>query len=170
MKSSLTRYRTIEKRAESPIRLHASEIASKQFRRVRRGFDPADVNAWLRTITTAYEALECDVVMLRKERDDLSDAIRLAQSRPSASTLRAAIARRTLTRRLMGYSPADVERLVDEAASEIARLESAVAMLQAQLEAATRPSAYEHELAAIHDRVAFVESMLTGPSHAPIAG
>lgn len=128
--------------------LHPAEIASREFPRARKGFDPDAVRNWLRTVAAAVEALEREMEYVRAERDRLESALRRAGEEPAAAGVRAALLDARLRRRARGYDRSEVESLLESAAAEIARLETRTAVLEADAIHNRESSARDREAAA----------------------
>lgn len=137
--------------------VHPAEIASRDFPRARKGFDPEAVRAWLRTVAASVESLERELNHVRAERDRLESALRRAGEEPVASTVRAALLEARLRRRSRGYDRAEVETLLEAAAAEIARLETRAAVLEADAANSRQADARADSL---FDTIARLESEL----------
>lgn len=128
--------------------LHPAEIASREFPRARKGFDPDAVRGWLRTVAAAVEALERELEHVRSERDRLESALRRAGEEPATAGVRAALLDARLRRRARGYDRSEVESLLESAAAEIARLETRTAVLEAEAAHTREASVRDREAAA----------------------
>lgn len=159
--------------------LHPAEIASREFPRARKGLDSDAVRSWLRTVATAVESLERELEHVRAERDRLESALRRAGEEPAAAGVRAALLDARLRRRTRGYDRAEVESLLEAAASEIARLETRTAVLEADAlhnretslrdrEAAARDAALAETIARLERDLAAIRSQV-GSVGAPAA-
>lgn len=145
---------------ETPVVIHSAEIAAHEFPHARKGLDPEAVRLWLRAVAATTAALEEENARLRAERDRLAEAFRRARERSPSSSVRTALLHARLRRRPSGYARADVDELLDAAASEIARLEARTALLEAELETALARGRSEQGHLAVAGRVAALEARI----------
>ncbi|HVL91346.1 MAG TPA: DivIVA domain-containing protein [Actinomycetota bacterium] len=138
--------------------MHPAEIAAHEFPRTRKGYDPDAVRAWLRAVAAAVDTLQGELAHVRAERDRLESVLRRAGEDPPASAVRTALMQARLRRRPGGYDRAEVEALLEAAASEIARLETRSAVLEAEA-ARSRDAALRE--AALTDAVAQLQAEIT---------
>lgn len=115
-------------------KIHSAEIASREFPRGRgkRGLDREAVRSWLRTVATAYEALEEECDRLRGERDRTRTTLHAVRERRHSPSVRSALLSARIRRRLFGYARKDVDPLLSSLIDELARLETRAALLEAQ--------------------------------------
>lgn len=114
--------------------MHSSEIAAHQFPTAGRGLDSAAVQAWLTQVAAFVADLEDELTDARNEREQTSASIRRLRRRPASAEIRGALMQAQLRRRLRGYDRHEVQELLRAAASELARLENEVALLNTELE------------------------------------
>lgn len=114
--------------------MHSSEIAAHQFPKARGGLDAAAVYEWLTMVAASVADLEDELTDARIEREQTSASIRRMRRRPASAEIRGALMQAQLRRRLRGYDRHAVQELLRAAASELARLESEVGLLNAELE------------------------------------
>lgn len=127
--------------------LHPAEIATREFPRARKGFDPDAVRGWLRVIASAVQTMQSELDHVRAERDRLESVLRRAGEEPAASAVRSALMQARLRRRPAGYDRSEVESLLEASAAEIARLESRAAVLEAEATRARESAAREAGMA-----------------------
>lgn len=121
-------------RDDDALSLHAAEIAVREFTRSRRGLDPDAVRSWLRTVEKAYSTLEDENRRLRDERDRLTATLQAARDRAPSTSIRGALRSAKLSKAVRGYDCEEVDELLEAAGSELSRLETRVALLEAELE------------------------------------
>lgn len=114
--------------------MHSSEIAAREFPTARQGLDPAAVRAWLTMVAAFVADLEDELTNARNEREQTSASIRRMRRRPASAEIRGALMQAQLRRRVRGYDRHAVQELLRAAASELARLENEVGLLNTELE------------------------------------
>ncbi len=116
-------------------RVHSAEISAHDFPRARKGLDPAAVKAWLKLVEASFANLEEELGHERTQREQLLASVRRTRRQPASAGVRSALMQSQLRRRAGGYDRGEVEKLLQSAAAELARLENETALLNAELEA-----------------------------------
>lgn len=133
--------------------MHSSEIAAHPFPTSGGGLDSTAVKEWLTVVASFVAELEDELAHARTEREQTSASIRRMRRRPASAEIRGALMQAQLRRRIRGYDRHEVQQLLRAAASELARLENEVSLLNTELELESQ----QHDLPDLAETIMRIE-------------